>query len=48
MWEPPSVNWSAESGILGRRNVQIILFIFGFIFPFGKQSPPTPFANAVP
>lgn len=39
MWEPPSVNWSSESGgWFGRRNVQIVMFIVGFIFPFGKSS----------
>lgn len=34
MWDPPSVSWSAESGILGRRNVQVVLFIAGFVLPF--------------
>ncbi|KXJ94572.1 hypothetical protein Micbo1qcDRAFT_44891 [Microdochium bolleyi] len=33
-WSPPSVAWSAESSMLGRRNAQIILFVLGFIFPF--------------
>ncbi|KAI9049471.1 hypothetical protein LZ554_006502 [Drepanopeziza brunnea f. sp. 'monogermtubi'] len=33
-WNPPSVNWSTESGKLGRRNVQLLMFIAGFIFPF--------------
>ena len=36
VWEPPSVNWSSEGGWFGRRNVQIVMFIVGFIFPFGK------------
>jgi hypothetical protein len=36
VWEPPSVNWSTEGGLFGRRNVQIVMFIAGFIFPFGK------------
>ena len=35
VWEPPSVNWSTEGGWFGRRNVQIVMFITGFIFPFG-------------
>lgn len=34
-WNPPSLNWSIESGIWGRKNVQIVMFILGFIFPFG-------------
>ncbi|KAH7038009.1 uncharacterized protein B0I36DRAFT_73975 [Microdochium trichocladiopsis] len=33
-WAPPSVAWSAESGALGRRNIQIILFVVGFVLPF--------------
>ena len=36
VWEPPSVNWSTEGGLFGRRNVQIVMFIAGFIFPFGE------------
>jgi len=36
MWEPPSVNWSTEGGWYGRRNIQLVMFIVGFIFPFGK------------
>jgi hypothetical protein len=36
VWEAPSVNWSTEGGLFGRRNVQIVMFIAGFIFPFGK------------
>ena len=37
VWEPPSVNWSTEGGWFGRRNVQIVMFIVGWIFPFGKS-----------
>lgn len=37
VWDPPSVSWSADTGILGKRNAQVLLFIFGFIFPFGKR-----------
>ncbi|KAK3302115.1 uncharacterized protein B0T15DRAFT_404370 [Chaetomium strumarium] len=33
VWDPPSVNWSADSGILGKRNIQVILFILGFVLP---------------
>ncbi|KZL75191.1 serine-rich protein [Colletotrichum incanum] len=34
IWEPPSVTWSAESSILGKRNMQVTLFAIGFILPF--------------
>ncbi|KAK0738327.1 hypothetical protein B0T18DRAFT_334660 [Schizothecium vesticola] len=34
VWDPPSVTWSTDTGILGKRNAQIVLFIVGFIFPF--------------
>ncbi|KAK1751650.1 hypothetical protein QBC47DRAFT_307235 [Echria macrotheca] len=34
VWDPPSVSWSADSGLLGKRNAQVMLFIAGFIFPF--------------
>jgi len=40
LWEPPSVNWSTEGGWFGRRNVQILMFVMGFIFPFGSSFPP--------
>ena len=36
IWEPPSVNWSTEGGWFGRRNIQVVMFIVGWIFPFGK------------
>lgn len=35
IWDPPSVTWSADNGIFGRRNIQVLLFIIGFVFPFG-------------
>lgn len=38
IWEPPSANWADENGSLGRRNIQFVLFVIGFIFPFGKSS----------
>jgi hypothetical protein len=38
VWEPPSVNWSTEGGWFGRRNIQVVMFIAGFIFPFGKTT----------
>ncbi|KAL1871591.1 hypothetical protein VTK73DRAFT_1981 [Phialemonium thermophilum] len=34
IWEPPSVTWSADSGLLGKRNAQVLLFTVGFVFPF--------------
>lgn len=34
IWDTPSVAWSAESGMFGRRNIQVVLFVVGFIFPF--------------
>lgn len=40
VWEPPSMSWSTEGGWFGRRNVQIVMFIAGFIFPFGKNHHP--------
>jgi hypothetical protein len=36
VWEPPSVPWTDDSGMLGRRNAQVVLFIAGFLFPFGE------------
>ncbi|KAI8635018.1 hypothetical protein F5Y19DRAFT_470069 [Xylariaceae sp. FL1651] len=34
IWDPPSVTWSAENRVFGRRNIQLVLFALGFIFPF--------------
>lgn len=34
LWDPPSINWSTEGSMFGRRNVQIVLFTAGFIIPF--------------
>ncbi|KAI1431607.1 hypothetical protein GGR50DRAFT_57202 [Xylaria sp. CBS 124048] len=34
MWRPPSIAWSADNGVFGRRNIQVVLFALGFIFPF--------------
>ncbi|CAJ2505956.1 Uu.00g000860.m01.CDS01 [Anthostomella pinea] len=34
IWEAPSVSWSAESGMFGKRNIQVVLFILGFGIPF--------------
>jgi hypothetical protein len=38
IWEPPSTTWSEDAGIISRRNMQVILFIAGFVFPIGKHS----------
>ena len=38
VWDPPSVSWSADSGMLGKRNAQVVLFIVGFILPLGTSS----------
>lgn len=37
VWDPPSVSWSADTGLLGKRNVQVVLFIAGFILPLGMS-----------
>ncbi|KAI1826168.1 hypothetical protein F4861DRAFT_117403 [Xylaria intraflava] len=34
MWRPPSVTWSVDNGVFGRRNIQVVLFVLGFVFPF--------------
>ncbi|KAI1866055.1 uncharacterized protein JN550_008033 [Neoarthrinium moseri] len=34
IWQPPSMTWSADKGAFGRRNVQILFFAVGFVFPF--------------
>ncbi|KAI8958083.1 hypothetical protein F5Y11DRAFT_54220 [Daldinia sp. FL1419] len=34
MWNTPSVTWSADSGVFGKRNIQVVLFVAGFLFPF--------------
>lgn len=38
VYGPPSVSWSTE-GHFGRRNVQVMMFVMGFILPFGTPSP---------
>jgi hypothetical protein len=40
-WGPPSVTWSTEGRFFGRRNVQLLMFAFGFIFPFGTHPIPS-------
>ncbi|KAI0480798.1 hypothetical protein GGR56DRAFT_290636 [Xylariaceae sp. FL0804] len=34
MFAPPSIAWSAGSGLLGKRNIQVALFVLGFGIPF--------------
>ncbi|KAI1781460.1 hypothetical protein F4818DRAFT_38471 [Hypoxylon cercidicola] len=34
VWNAPSVTWSADSGVFGKRNIQVVLFVLGFIIPF--------------
>ncbi|KAH8600889.1 hypothetical protein B0O99DRAFT_681747 [Bisporella sp. PMI_857] len=34
MFDPPSLNWSTEGRWWGRRNIQIVMFIVGFVIPF--------------
>lgn len=34
VWAPPSFNWSTEDSWSGRRNIQVVMFVIGFIFPF--------------
>ncbi|KAI0840485.1 hypothetical protein F5Y06DRAFT_241576 [Hypoxylon sp. FL0890] len=34
VWNAPSVTWSADSGVFGRRNIQVVLFVIGFLIPF--------------
>lgn len=34
VWEPPQINFSTEGGLFGRRNIQVVLFITGFLLPF--------------
>lgn len=38
IWEPPSTTWSEDAGIISRRNMQVILFIAGFVIPIGKSA----------
>ncbi|ESZ91973.1 hypothetical protein SBOR_7630 [Sclerotinia borealis F-4128] len=34
VWEPPQINFSTEGGFFGRRNIQVVMFIAGFLLPF--------------
>ncbi|KAK7934949.1 hypothetical protein PG985_000444 [Apiospora marii] len=34
IWAPPSTTWSKDKGTLGRRNLQIVMFALGWVFPF--------------
>lgn len=35
-WVPPSILWSHETDHPWQRNIQLVLFIVGFILPFGE------------
>lgn len=37
MWQPPAEAWSPDHHVLGRRNIQVVSFVAGFIFPLGKS-----------
>ena len=37
MWDPPSAVWSTQSGFDWRRNQQVVLFVIGFMIPFGTS-----------
>lgn len=37
IWELPFISLLGEGGLLGRRNIQVLFFVVGFIFPFGEQ-----------
>ncbi len=39
VFKAPSIDERAESNGLNRRNVQIFMFMLGFIFPFGESHP---------
>ena len=41
IWEPPSMSWSSDSGLLGKRNLQVLMFVVGFAFPFGEFFSPS-------
>ncbi|EGY14800.1 uncharacterized protein VDAG_06290 [Verticillium dahliae VdLs.17] len=53
IWEPPSVSWSVDSSPFGRRNVQVVMFILGFILPIAWMVaaflplPPLPYTEMV-
>lgn len=33
MWQPPAEAWAPDHHVLGRRNIQVVSFVAGFIFP---------------
>lgn len=37
IWEPPPAPWTTDNGFEWRRNRQIVLFVMGFLIPFGKK-----------
>lgn len=40
VFKAPSIDHEAEGNGLSRRNIQIFLFVFGFILPFGERTTP--------
>jgi len=41
VWKAPSFDEKAENNPFSRRNVQILMFVLGFILPFGKLHRPS-------
>jgi len=41
VWKAPSFDEKAENNPFSRRNVQILMFVLGFILPFGKLHQPS-------
>ncbi|KAI9826238.1 MAG: hypothetical protein M1819_007405 [Sarea resinae] len=41
VWQPPpQIPAKAETGVLSKRNLQVLLFCLGFVFPFGESYEP--------
>ena len=45
VWRAPSFDEKAENNPFSRRNMQILMFVIGFMLPPGKFRPPSPDAN---
>lgn len=41
VWKAPSFDEKAENNPLSRRNLQILMFVVGFMLPFGKLHRPS-------
>ncbi|KAF4972567.1 hypothetical protein FZEAL_9569 [Fusarium zealandicum] len=50
VWQPPAADWGARSELTGRRNVQVTMFVVGFVFPlawiFAAFIPLNPTSNS--